>query len=589
MTPDLLYALKAFAAIAGWAVVAAAIYRAIFVLANPVGPARTAATSGAVKAAIFAGVALVISATLPGGPVGEKPPLAFGETGLKLPIIWPVLPFDGWLALVCLIWAIARIGKSITGFAGADKASAANPKQWAATIGIMLVGYISFTLMRNDKDALQIVRGQIPFSVNAAVGLALLLVAAFVVMIVSARAARVRNVGKAVATHTALVAGTIVFGVPFVWLLISSFKEERDLSNAQGLVWIPKVSLTKPYRDPAKPYYQFDFDGETAEGYIVNDQGGQLEMDIQRPLGLRGRTAHLTKDKITEVDQQAPMVTGKLDGQDIQGIVVQEMPDGKRHVRIETPASLAGKEFDANPTDVDPVRKVGLRFKNYPEALEYLPKEALHGLMYIWNTVFLVLMNLAGTLLTSTIVAYAFARLKFPAKKILFTVMLSTMMLPAAVTLMPQFLVFRSLHFIDTLVPLWAPAFFGSAFNIFMLREFFSTIPTELEDAGKIDGCSYFKTFWSIMLPQIKPALAVVSIWTLIGVWNNFMGPLIYINSPEKMPISYALQLFAGDRFGEPHLLMAFAVMGMLPVLLVFAFAQRYFIEGVALSGLGGR
>jgi len=115
------------------------------------------------------------------------------------------------------------------------------------------------------------------------------------------------------------------------------------------------------------------------------------------------------------------------------------------------------------------------------------------------------------------------------------------------------------------------------------------TIPKELEDASKIDGCSYFKTFWTIMLPQIKPALAVIAIWTFMGVWNNFMGPLVYINSPENMPISYGLQLYQGQRGNEPGLLMAFATMAMVPVLLLFFFAQRYFIEGVTLSGLGGR
>ena len=121
------------------------------------------------------------------------------------------------------------------------------------------------------------------------------------------------------------------------------------------------------------------------------------------------------------------------------------------------------------------------------------------------------------------------------------------------------------------------------------LRARRATGTLELEDAAKIDGCSYPRTFWQVMLPQVKPALAVVAIWTFMASWNNFMGPLIYINTPENMPISYAVQLFQGDRLNEPGLLMAFATMAMLPVLLVFFFAQKYFIEGVTLSGLGGR
>ncbi|RYG39616.1 carbohydrate ABC transporter permease, partial [bacterium] len=148
---------------------------------------------------------------------------------------------------------------------------------------------------------------------------------------------------------------------------------------------------------------------------------------------------------------------------------------------------------------------------------------------------------------------------------------------------------FRSVGWIDTLYPLWVPAFFGSAFNVFLLRQFFMQIPMELEDAAKIDGCGYLTTFWRIMMPQIKPALTVIAIWTFMGAWNNFMGPLIYLNSPENMPLSYALQLFQGDRGGEPGLLMAFSTMTLAPVLALFFFTQRYFIEGVTLSGLGGR
>jgi len=163
------------------------------------------------------------------------------------------------------------------------------------------------------------------------------------------------------------------------------------------------------------------------------------------------------------------------------------------------------------------------------------------------------------------------------------------MMLPGAVTMMPTFLIFRELGWIDTLKPLWVPSFFASAFNVFLLRQFFLNIPMELEDAAKIDGCSYLRTFWQVMLPQIRPALAVVAIWTFMGSWNNFMGPLIYISSPEHMPIAYALQLFQNDRSGEPGLTMAFAAMATVPVLVLFFFAQRYFIEGVQLTGLGGR
>ena len=163
------------------------------------------------------------------------------------------------------------------------------------------------------------------------------------------------------------------------------------------------------------------------------------------------------------------------------------------------------------------------------------------------------------------------------------------MMLPATITLLPQFLLFRWFGWIDTLVAALVPAFFASAFNVFLLRQFFSQVPSELEDAGKIDGAGVLGTFWRIMLPQIKPALAVVAIWTFMGAWNDFMGPLLYVNTPENMPLSYALQLFQSERGGEPGLMMAFATLTVLPVVALFFFAQRYFIDGVTLSGLGGR
>jgi multiple sugar transport system permease protein len=150
------------------------------------------------------------------------------------------------------------------------------------------------------------------------------------------------------------------------------------------------------------------------------------------------------------------------------------------------------------------------------------------------------------------------------------------------------FLIFRSLGWIDTLRPLWFPALFGSAFNVFLLRQFFMTIPNELEDAAKIDGCGYFTIYWRIMLPLIKPALAAITIFAFMGSWNNFMGPLIYLSSPENMTLAYALQLFQGMHGGEPAMMMAASTLVMLPVLGVFFFTQRYMIQGVTLTGIKG-
>jgi multiple sugar transport system permease protein len=239
-------------------------------------------------------------------------------------------------------------------------------------------------------------------------------------------------------------------------------------------------------------------------------------------------------------------------------------------------------------SEITKIKRFAPVWENYPNALKFLPPETYSGLLFLVNTLKLSALTILGTLLSSSLVAFSFARLRWPGRDMLFVVLLATMMLPGAVTMMPLFLIFRWLGWIDTLRPLWVPAFFGSAFNIFLLRQFFLTIPNDLEDAAKIDGCSFFGIYWRIMLPLIKPALAAITIMTFMGAWNNFMGPLIYVSSPENMPLAYALQLFQTARGGEPGLLMAASTMMMLPVLVIFFFTQRYFIQGVTLTGIKG-
>jgi ABC-type glycerol-3-phosphate transport system permease component len=228
-------------------------------------------------------------------------------------------------------------------------------------------------------------------------------------------------------------------------------------------------------------------------------------------------------------------------------------------------------------------------WKNYPDALAFLPKISLDGLVNVRNTLIIAIMSVIGTVLSSSLVAYGFARLRWPGKDWVFGLVLATMMLPDAVTMMPRFLIFRELHWIDTLFPLWVPSFFASAFNVFLLRQFFLGIPKELEDAAKIDGCGYFGTWWRIMIPMVKTPIAAVTIMSFLASWKDFLGPLIYISSPEKMPLSYVLQLYNSSHGGEPQYLMAVTTLVILPVVVLFFFTQRYFVEGVSLSGLGGR
>ena len=197
-------------------------------------------------------------------------------------------------------------------------------------------------------------------------------------------------------------------------------------------------------------------------------------------------------------------------------------------------------------------------------------------------------MTMVGQVFSCSIVAYAFSRLNWPGREVLFAVLLATMMLPAQVTMIPVFMIFEKLGWYNTLRALWAPSFLGSAFYIFLLRQFMKSIPDELEDAAKIDGCSYFGIYWRIILPLVKPALAAVCIFTFMGTWNDFMGPLIYINDQRLYPLALGLFDFRALHATDFGMLMAASTLMTLPVIALFFLAQRYFIQGVTLTGIKG-
>lgn len=208
--------------------------------------------------------------------------------------------------------------------------------------------------------------------------------------------------------------------------------------------------------------------------------------------------------------------------------------------------------------------------------------------MYLRNTVFLTMVNVAGTVISSSLVAYSFARLRWKYRDFFFVMCLATMMLPAQVTLVPTFLMFVKIGWLDSFYPLVVPAFFAQAFNVFLLRQFFKTIPKSLEEAARIDGCGYLRSYRIIILPLAKPALLTVALFTFIGVWNDFMGPLIYISSEGKRTLALALSYFSQTFFAgiHTHHLMAASLIVMLPCILAFVVFQRYFIQGLVFSGL---
>jgi multiple sugar transport system permease protein len=228
------------------------------------------------------------------------------------------------------------------------------------------------------------------------------------------------------------------------------------------------------------------------------------------------------------------------------------------------------------------------QWENYARVLEKVP-----FLTWVWNTLVLVVLSTLGTIGSGSLAAYAFARFRFPGRDLLFVLTLATLMLPAQVTLIPQYFLFHQLGWINTLKPLWVPAWFGGgAFTIFLLRQFLMTLPRELDEAGMIDGASPFRIYWAILMPLCKPALATVAIISIIGRWNEFLEPLVYLTSSDTFTLAVGLQYFKSvpERAGTPmeHLLMAASVMTIAPCLVLFFCAQRYFVRGIALSGIKG-
>lgn len=225
-----------------------------------------------------------------------------------------------------------------------------------------------------------------------------------------------------------------------------------------------------------------------------------------------------------------------------------------------------------------------VRWQNYPEALTQLPFAR-----YTLNTLVITFFTMIGVLLTSSLAGYGFARMRFPGRDTIFMVLLSTLMLPYVVILIPQYIMFRYLGWIDTYLPLTVPFWFGGGiFNIFLLRQFFRTIPVELGEAARIDGAGELRIYAQIFIPLAGPALAVVAIFTFINTWNDFLGPLIYLSSQDKFTIALGLSAFKGLYATRWEYLMAASTVMILPIVVLFFLTQRYFVQGIVMTGTKG-
>ena len=222
-------------------------------------------------------------------------------------------------------------------------------------------------------------------------------------------------------------------------------------------------------------------------------------------------------------------------------------------------------------------------WQNFLEAWNAKPFATFYA-----NSLIVAGLSILGQVLSCSLVAYGFARLRFPGRDVLFLIVLSTLMIPFQILIIPRFILFKNLGWLDSLLPLIVPNFFGGAFNIFLMRQYFMSIPLELDDAARIDGCGHWGIFWRIILPLSKPALGAVMVFEFLQSWDDFLGPLIYLSKEANYTVALGLAAFRNDYFIEWNLFMAAAAVAMAVPLVIFFIAQKYFIEGVQLTGTGG-
>ncbi|MFW2489103.1 carbohydrate ABC transporter permease [Clostridium chromiireducens] len=225
-----------------------------------------------------------------------------------------------------------------------------------------------------------------------------------------------------------------------------------------------------------------------------------------------------------------------------------------------------------------------IKFSNYKEALTMLPFAK-----YFSNTLIVVILSVSGTVITSSLCAYSFSRINWKGRDKVFGILLTAMMIPFAVTLIPTFIGWQKLGFVNTYVPLVLPAWFGGGvFNVFLLRQFFKTIPKELDEAAIMDGAGHFTIYSKIILPLSKPSLIVVGLFSFMGSWNDFLGPLVYLNDGDKFTLSLGLMQFQGMYTAQWQYMMAAASVVVIPTVVIFFMGQKYFIEGISMTGMKG-
>jgi multiple sugar transport system permease protein len=370
--------------------------------------------------------------------------------------------------------------------------------------------------------------------------------------------------------HLALIACAIVFALPFVWVLVTSLKPVEQTMTMPP-TWIPKTYYIENSQEKL----------EVKKGITTTEAGAII---IVEDGPKKDERLYITEASLK--DNQALLqvqVADKVYSEYYPVKIEKSVPAGWIKVIEQDQEQNLGDNPYWTFVAADEIEtKVKLWWSNYAMVFKKIP-----FLTYAKNTLIVCVLSVLGTTFSSALVAYGFSRIKWPGREIFFMLTLATMMIPFAVTMVPLYGVFRKLGFIGSLQPLWVPYMFGSAFNIFLLKQFFMTIPQDLTDAARVDGCSEFGIFLRMILPLSKPALTVVALFHFMYAWNDFMGPLIYLTNQDTYTLSLGLQIFQSQHGGtEWHLLMAASAMIILPILIMFFFAQKTFVEGIALSGM---
>ena len=327
-------------------------------------------------------------------------------------------------------------------------------------------------------------------------------------------------------TTLVLAAGAAVIMVPLFFMISTSLKDRNQLRQSPPS-FIPSEITTVEIDGKQEPLYQVTLDGQTFEMALIKN----------RPQG-----------KGLFVDPADPATTREL-------VIAEQTP----------------------------VRHTEIHWDNYAESLRQMKFPTL-----LVNTLLVTFVGMAGMLFSCSLVAYGFSRFRAPWLNVLFLILLSTIMLPSQVRLIPTYVFFNKLGWVDTLLPLIVPQFFANAYDVFLLRQFFMSIPLELDDAARIDGASPLQVLMYVILPQARPALVSVAIFHFLYAWNDFYEPLIYLHSPQNWTLAVGLQTFDALYAVNTHLIMAASVVMILPPIILYFFSQRIFTQGVVFSGIKG-